>query len=119
MYSRNYYDVKRTGMNLPENYVGTAFSDNENGESATSRTESVDAPTEITDTECSVRVRDERPSLLSGLFGPDSPAFLRNIKIPEIGLEEILIIATAAFLFMSKDGDRECAVMLLLLLLVN
>ncbi len=35
-----------------------------------------------------------------------------------IGTEEILIIATALFLFLSKEGDKECAVMLLLLLMI-
>ena len=36
----------------------------------------------------------------------------------KIGLEEILIIAAAAFLFFSKDGDIECALMLLVLLFI-
>lgn len=35
-----------------------------------------------------------------------------------LGLEEILIIAAAAFLFFSKDGDRECALMLVALLFI-
>ena len=35
-----------------------------------------------------------------------------------LGTEEILIIATALFLFFSKSGDKECAIMLALLLLV-
>ena len=34
-----------------------------------------------------------------------------------IGTEEILIIAIALFLLFSKEGDRECAVMLLFLLI--
>ena len=45
-----------------------------------------------------------------------------NIRLPsldKIGFEEILIIAIAAFLFFSADGDRECALILLALLLIN
>ena len=36
----------------------------------------------------------------------------------KIGTEEILIIATALFLLFSKSGDKECAIMLGLLLFV-
>ena len=45
-----------------------------------------------------------------------------NIRLPsldKIGFEEILIIAIAAFLFFSADGDKECALILLALLLIN
>ena len=51
--------------------------------------------------------------------------FLSNIgkngkfSLQKIGTEEILIIATAAFLFFAKEGDKECAIMLLLLLLLG
>ena len=39
--------------------------------------------------------------------------------LSKIGTEEILILATAAFLFFAGDGDKECAIMLLLLLFIN
>ena len=42
----------------------------------------------------------------------------RGILPKKFGTEEILIIATALFLFFSKSGDKECAIMLGLLLLV-
>ncbi len=42
-----------------------------------------------------------------------------GIKFPKIGTEEILIIAMALLLFFSKSGDKECAIMLALLLLVS
>ena len=42
-----------------------------------------------------------------------------NFGLHKLGKEEILIIATAAFLFFSKDGDKECAIMLLLLLFLG
>ena len=41
---------------------------------------------------------------------------LNNFKL---GSEEILIAAIALFLLFSKDGDIECALMLLLLLFIN
>lgn len=112
MYSRSYYDEGERSVNLPDNYMGVAFSDStENDEvqpECTSHSEQKCARSEVEAAHVCAR-----PSL----FGEGS--ILANLKIPEIGLEEILIIATAAFLFISKDGDRECAIMLLLLLLVN
>ena len=50
-----------------------------------------------------------------------SKGTLNSIKdsFTKIGTEELLILALAAFLFFSKDGDRECALMLLALLFVG
>lgn len=57
--------------------------------------------------------------LLGGLFeGLDIP-FFGKLGMPKIGTEELLIIGAALFLLLSKDGDKECALILLLLLLVN
>ena len=59
-------------------------------------------------------VMDKLPikSFFSGMdFGKLS--FLR------IGTEEILIIGLAIFLFLSRDGDKECAILLLLLLFIR
>ncbi len=41
------------------------------------------------------------------------------IKMPKIGKEELLLIGIALFLFFSKDGDKECAIMLALLIFVG
>lgn len=115
MYSRSYYDEAGGAVNLPENYVGTAFSDTlppePRGEEYKSESESAQC--------VAANAGGNEPSILTGLFGGIKSPLLGNLRLPEIGLEEILIIATAAFLFFSKDGDRECAIMLLLLLLVN
>ena len=43
----------------------------------------------------------------------------KTFSLQNIGTEEILIIGTAAFLMFSKDGDKECANMLLLLLFLS
>lgn len=44
---------------------------------------------------------------------------LSKIALPKIGMEEVLIVGLALFLFFSKDGDKECAVLLALLLLIR
>ena len=61
-------------------------------------------------------------SFLSKLpFGSFLSDIGKNSKfsLQKIGTEEILIIATAAFLFFAKEGDKECAIMLLLLLFLG
>ena len=42
-----------------------------------------------------------------------------TLSLPKIGMEEILIVGLALFLFFSKDGDKECAVLIALLLLIR
>ena len=56
---------------------------------------------------------------LSGLFGGGSIPFLSSVKMPKIGIEEILIIGAALLMFFSKNGDKECAIILTLLLFIN
>ncbi len=51
------------------------------------------------------------PKGLLGLFGGG--------KGIHIGTEELLILGAAAFLFFAKDGDKECALMLLLLIFIT
>ena len=56
---------------------------------------------------------------LRGLFSDLSGLKLGKLGLPKIGTEEILIIGLALFLFLSKDGDKECAILLALLLLIH
>ena len=46
---------------------------------------------------------------------------LKNLSVFKngFGTEELLIIGIAAFLFFSKDGDKECAIILLLTLFLS
>ena len=44
---------------------------------------------------------------------------LERLRLPKLGTEEILIIGLALFLFLSRDGDKECAILLALLLLIH
>ena len=53
---------------------------------------------------------------LSGIF---SGLFQNGrFSLQNIGFEEILIIAAAAYMLLSRDGDRECGIMLIILLLI-
>ena len=125
MYSRSYYpDSER--MSLPENYDGTAFmerqipqEDQETVEAAASdNTE--DQVFKVTNGNHRSRQSSfENSPILSGIFGKGGLLGDIGIHMPTIGTEEILILATAAFLFFSKSGDRECALILLLLLFIG
>ena len=107
MYTRSFY-TDEIRPPLPDNYDGTTFTE-ERLQEPTEKIE--DQSTKATEASSSI-------PLLSGLFSGNIP-LLSGIKMPTIGIEEILIIATAAFLIFSKNGDRECAILLLLLLFVN
>ncbi len=119
MYSRNYFDTEEPHgipTAVPENYVGTAF--------AEQAIEEKDIPTfaehcEPCEPEAAPSSAHNSAPCGGSLLGGIKLPFLENLKIPEIGTEEILIIAVALFLLFSKNRDPECAVMLLLLLLVN
>ncbi len=107
MYTRNYYNEP---VALPSDYDGIALRENQNEPEPLQ--EDVPAHKEI-------HQRDSKKSsggFLEGLFGN------LHIGLPsldKLGYEEILIIAVAAFLFFSEGGDKECAVLLILLLLIN
>ena len=104
MYTRNYFPDEQATPSVPDNYDGTAFSEA--------------VAQEPTAEEKSEQASASVP-LLGGLFGKGSLPFLDGIKMPKIGTEELLILAVAAFLFFSKNGDRECALILLFLIFVN
>ena len=111
MYSRSFYPEAEEKTMLPENYDGTAFQPPSEGEDSA---------------ECSLSPKPSEAvaeaglfkggslSLLSGLFGG-----LPSIKMPKIGTEEIIILTVAALLFFNKDGDKECAILLLVLLFIG
>ena len=126
MYTRSYSDKADTII-IPESYSGTSFQ----REAEKARAEPGDIREEYTpdknpweeDVHTSAEPKSEdfieTSSFLSKL--PFS-GFLGNIfkngkfSLQKIGTEEILIIAAALFLLFSKEGDKECAIMLLLLL---
>lgn len=125
MYSRSYYPDSPERMSLPENYDGTAFMERND-------TNAGDEVAEVSFSEKNEPPTQERTEqagktfsgfgnmpLFSGLFDKGGLLGGLGLKMPCIGTEEILILATAAFLFFSKNGDRECALILLLLLFIN
>lgn len=131
MYTRPYNEDGH-GIVIPESYGGTLLRESERTvEKETPKENTYDSPSknpwEKEDTEPATEVHKnddsiETFSLLSKLpFGNFLTNIGKNSKfgLQKIGTEEILIIATAAFLFFTKDGDKECAIMLLLLLFLG
>ena len=125
MYTRPYGN--ESGIVIPERYGGTSFGAQTSDEVYSAPPHATDSEKDYVPTSGSVHTekvgksgKDGSPSsFLSKL--PFSDFFTKITKndffsLQNIGKEEILIIAAAAFLFFSKEGDRECAIMLLLLL---
>ena len=132
MYTRSYRTDSSEPINIPENYDGVTFS-SQNEEISFENEVEVSAPPNKNPWEGPPPPRPHTDAdeggrglfgglgklpFLSGIFGGGSLPF-GNLKMPKIGTEEILIIGAALFLFFSKEGDRECALMLLLLLLIS
>ena len=109
MYSRSFYGEGEEKTLLPENYDGTAFQSSQPSDNAAAECQ---APAEAV-SETGLFKGGSFP-ILSGLFGG-----LPNIKMPKIGTEEIIILTVAALLFFNKDGDKECAILLLVLLFIG
>ena len=117
MYSRNFYPENEVKPQLPENYDGTTFTEAvaSHVESIPQKLEEIDNSEECSADSGSLLATLSRTPFLSGIFGTKG----LPIKLPSIGLEEILILATAAILFFSKEGDKECALILLFLLFIG
>ena len=142
MYTRSYFP-EEDSISIPKNYDGNAFG----GTSDTSDTsDTVGIPTSVAEiTKISPRdkvaIEDsfeaeptEETGALSASVEKEAHAgkgFVLGKFLPEglksllcfdsfhIGTEEILIITLALFLLFSKGGDKECSLILLLLLLIN
>ena len=130
MYTREYNDDGRRIV-IPESYGGTLLRDPPVDEGARAHadkaTEKVDKnpwEREENSTE-DLHKSDESVETFSFISKLPLGSFLSdifkkaNFSLQKIGTEEILIIATSAFLFFIKDGDKECAIMLLLLLFLG
>ena len=139
MYSRSYSQGDLPSV--PESYSGVAFRDPEpipeDAPKSIPKSADVKFTTSPAPPDPNLTTKEE-PSpeseavetggILSGIFDKlpirslftgGSPLDLSRIKLPRIGTEEILIAGLALFLFFSKDGDRECAMLLLLLLFIH
>ena len=139
MYTRNYYSEDEK-INVPENYDGNAFAEkketvnaNEINQTPTQNTEipPLRAPWDIPKEE-KQDVTEQvmaKPRESAGVFGDfmsrlpfgslfKKGDFLGN-ALSDFGTEELLIIGVALFLLLSKNGDKECAFILLFLLFVK
>ena len=132
MYTRSYYSDGKDAVIPPENYDGVTFSCQNEGLSPQNEpepetmvnanpweTEAAKTDKEsVSETVAAGGILSKIP-LLSGVFGKGSLPIFGSLSIPKIGNEELLIIGAALFLFLSKEGDKHCAIMLLLLLLIS
>ncbi len=134
MYSRNYYSDEGS-IKIPDNYDGTSLLENNVKEEKPqlSRVEIPKADTKISpkdekEEEHEVFLHNEQKTTYQKDRGFDLASILRgfNFKdihigtlIPKIGTEELLLIALAAFLFLSKCGDKECAILIFLLIFIG
>ncbi len=133
MYTRSYYP-EGEGIKIPENYDGNAFREAENKEEENIaqaennlKEEAVlRAPWDVNESaEAVMGKADIGNRVFGGLFDRFSKNTLTGI-LPffkegkfSLGSEEVLICAIALFLFFSHGGDKECAIMLLLLLWIK
>jgi len=139
MYTRNYYSEDEK-IRVPENYDGNAFTEEketictpEAQKSVKTDTESppLRAPWDIPKEE-KQNVTEQvmaKPRESAGVFGdfmsklPFGSLFKRGDflgnALSDFGTEELLIIGVAIFLLLSKNGDKECAFILLFLLFVK
>ena len=141
MYTRSYHSEEEK-IKVPENYDGNALREEVHseeiplslpltksiGETKISPREDIPrADDEKECEECFTEPKTEEAAVKVGIFerlsqnGIFKKRFGGLLKLDgfKIGSEEILIAAVALFLLFSKDGDLECAIMLLLLLFVN
>lgn len=135
MYNGSYYSDKEE-LKIPQNYDGNAFvteprapTTNEIPATASAETKIsrgdnifVDFPKGEDISEAHAESDEVQPTSqkfsLGGLF-QGGLGNLLNFSSMSFGTEEILILALAAFLFFSKNGDKECALILLFLLFVH
>lgn len=105
MYTRSYPEEDKIA--IPEGYGGNAF--REDIQEKEERRE------DGRDDSVSVGSFLDKllPSSLGNLF---SGNLFKNFRL---GWEELLILGVAALLFFSREGDKECALMLLLLIFIS
>ena len=125
MYTRSYAN-ETDEIIIPDKYGGTSFTHQQYEQAGEKHQVNAKNPWEEADihtseskdteesTQASVEpTKGHLAGFLSGFFKNG------NFGLQKIGTEEILIIAAAAFLLFSKEGDKECAIMLLLLLFLR
>lgn len=125
MYTRSYNDA--SNIIVPEHYGGTSFGQSRECDADIGcGTNALKRPTEeeAVHTSADTKTEDSQQASSSSLKLPFAGIVSnilknKNFNLQKIGKEELLILATAAFLLFSKEGDKECAIMLILLLFLN
>lgn len=130
MYTRSYFTEDKK-VDIPENYDGNAFRENcgnyvleDTDSNGNFQKEEIPPEEKRKDSECTAKPFSpfERFSLegVSKLlpFRGFKNIFTKSTDF-RFGTEEILICIIALYMFFSKDGDKECAIMLALLLFVR
>ena len=128
MYQRKYYK-EDAAVKVPENYSGMAIETEEYIDEADVTAAGCDTPTHAVPMPPSmpqtrlhsVPDRSEcAPRPHAGLY-ESVEGFCRRIGLhmPAFNREDILLIGVALVLFFSKDGDKECAIMLIALLFLS
>lgn len=129
MYAQSY---RQPAISIPDRYDGTALEATEAQssvecaddccESCTAHhgDEAQRAPQKC-ESQKGLPPSDGRHGLLDLPFGGFISSLLENanIGLHKIGLEEIILAAAALYLFLSKDGDKECAIILAILFFIN
>jgi len=132
MYTRSYYPEDGE-IKIPEKYDGNAFREEVNEERGEEASENqpkepqvLRAPWDGGETAEEVMAKSDGARWGFGGFLDKLPFKGITDALPffkggnfHLGNEEILILAIALFLFFSRGGDKECAVMLLLLLWIK
>lgn len=136
MYTRSYYGGEEK-LSVPENYDGYAFSEEMNKVQTSDNTEKQEeknelkAPWDIQNCESEEKAEEvaAKPREHEGVFYAlmeklpfgkmlGNMNFFKNGAI-DFGTEELLIIGIALFLLFSKNGDKECSLILLFLLFIK
>ena len=115
------YKKEDVDIRIPKNYNGTYFledtSDNKDGqdENTGARCEKTE-DYHMKNSEC-----DQKSTCTDGKWGFFEKLFGKDIKpcIPKFDAEDLLLLGLATFLFFSKNGDRECALILAMLIFIS
>ena len=126
MYTRSYL-AEDKAPEIPENYDGNAFVRNADSSATKSPFEEYhgakNEERESDAAEKSVKIAPilERLPIkkLLGTFGLGRGDEKYGDRLIRLGKEEILLIALALYMFFSKDGDKECAIMLAILVFIH
>lgn len=115
MYTGNYFS-KEKEITVPLDYSGSTFT----GDGANAQSMMNDGTEETVAGAKSGGIFEAIASAIPiGRLFPDGIRNALHLESFKLGTEELLIIALALFLLLSKEGDKECAIILFLLLFVN